>query len=420
MAGAGLPAQAGEMLGWKPMHVRPYPSSAKRRQRLLAALAVSSTALLLSSCASPGVPQPPSLHLARVVTDTTAQRVGQDVHLHWTTPSRTTDGLNVSAPQAAEICREVNPQMPMAALAQPSAGRSGKRARTTAPQTAGNCDAVLHLSVKPGPMDLDDHLPVQLTTDPVRALAYRVRILNRDGRSAGWSLPAFAAAGEAPAPVMGLRATAQRDGALLEWQPVDSDVLVQLDRFLAAPTAAKHRGKASGLDLSEDQPTEIQLRTGKEDSPARDPGGTVDRSAERGQHYNYRAQRIRVVQVAGNRLDLRSALSAPVTLVMEDRFAPFAPTGLASIPGVQDEKPVIDLSWQANIEDDLAGYNVYRRSSSSGPFTRLNSKPVAGPAFSDTTTTPSRSYTYRVTAVDNDGNESSPSEEITETARPQQ
>lgn len=402
------------------MHVRPYPSSAKQRQRLLAALAASSTALLLSSCASPGVPQPPSLHLATLVTDMTAQRVSQNVRLHWTTPSRTTDGLSVSAPQIAEVCRELNPQMPSPAQARPTGGGPGKRARTTVPQTAGNCDAVLHLSVKPGPTDLDDHLPVQLTTDPVRALGYRVRILNRDGRSAGWSLPAFAAAGEAPAPVMGLHATAERDGALLEWQPVDSDVLVELDRLVEAPTATKHPGKTSGLDLSEEQPTEVRLRTGKDDAVARDPGGTVDRSAVRGQQYTYRAQRIRMVEMAGIRLELRSEVSAPATLVMKDRFAPSPPTGLASIPGVQEEKPVIDLSWQANTENDLAGYNVYRRSSSGGQFTRLNSKPLAGPAFSDTTTSPSASYTYRVTAVDNDSNESSPSEEITETARPQQ
>jgi fibronectin type 3 domain-containing protein len=105
---------------------------------------------------------------------------------------------------------------------------------------------------------------------------------------------------------------------------------------------------------------------------------------------------------------------------MKDRFAPSAPTGLASIPGAENGRPIINLSWQANTENDLAGYNVYRRTGPSGPFTRMTSKPVAGPAFSDTAVDPAATYTYRVTAVDNDGNESSPSEEITETAGPQQ
>jgi len=404
------------------MHVRPYPSSAIRRQRLLAALASSSAALLISSCASPGVPQPPSLHLPRVVTDLTAQRTGQNVHLHWTTPERTTDGLAVSSPLTAEVCREENAAMmkPAQTKAEAAAKPAGKNSGAAAPQAIAGCEVVLHLTVKPGATDADDPLPAALVADPVRPLGYRVRLLNPKGRSAGLSLPAFAAAGDAPAPVTGLHATAERDGALLEWQPVEGNVLVELDRTLETPPAAKPAAKQSGIDLSEEQPTEVRLRTGKEDAPSKDPGGTLDRTAVRGQRYSYRAQRIRVVEMADRRLELRSTVSAAASLTMKDRFAPSAPTGLASIPGTANGRPVIDLSWQASTENDLAGYNVYRRTGSSGPFTRVTSKPLVGPAFSDTSVDPAGTYTYRVTAVDHDGNESSPSEEITETAGSQQ
>jgi hypothetical protein len=298
--------------------------------------------------------------------------------------------------------------------------RPDKNDPAAAPQTVAGCDVVLRVVVKPGAADADDPLPAALTTDPVRPLGYRVRILNPKGRSAGLSLPAFAAAGDAPAPVMGLHATAERDGALLEWKPVDAEALVELDRTLETPPAAKAHAKRSNLDLSEEQPTEVRLRTGKEDAPAKDPGGTVDRTAVRGQQYSYRAQRLRVVEIAGNRLELRSTLSSPAFLSMKDRFAPSAPTGLDSIPGTENGRPVINLSWQANTENDLAGYNVYRRTGPSGPFTRMTNKPVAGPAFSDTGVYPAATYTYRVTAVDNDGNESGPSEEIAETTGSQQ
>ncbi|HEU4637037.1 MAG TPA: fibronectin type III domain-containing protein [Edaphobacter sp.] len=399
------------------MHVRPTPSSVPRRQRLLAVLAASSAALLLSSCASPGVPLPPSLHLPRVVTDLTAERVGQNVHLHWTTPARTTDGLNVPAPLNAEVCREENAAMGAPAPGKAGAARSSKKTTgAIGPQAAAGCDVVLRLTVKPGESAADDPLPAHLATDPVRPLGYRIRILNPDGRSAGYSVPAFAAAGEVPATVVGLHATAQRDGALVEWQPVDAIVVVELDRTLLSPAPKKRADKRSGLDLSDEQPTEVRLRTAEEDAAAKDPGGTLDRSAVRGQRYTYRAQRIRIVQIAGKRLELRSTLSAPASFVMKDRFAPSVPTGLASIRSVQNGRPVIDLSWQANTEVDLAGYNVYRRSGAEGSFTRINSKPVVGPAYSDTAITPGTSYTYRITAVDNDGNESRPSEEINETA----
>jgi len=370
------------------------------------------------------VPQPPSLHLPRVVTDLTALRAGKSVHLHWTTPARTTDGLNVPAPLIAEVCRQESAPMgnPAAARAgaSKSAGGNPRDTQRAAPQSIPGCDIVLHLTVKPGATDADDSLPSDLTSDPVRVLGYRVRILNSKGHSAGLSLAAFAAAGDAPAPVTGLRATAQPDGALVEWQPADENVVVELDRRLTTPPAAKRSEKRPGLGLSEEQPAEIRLRTAKEDDSTKDPGGLVDRTAARGQQYSYRAQRIRVAYVDGNRVEIRSTLSAPADLTMRDRFAPSAPTGLASIIDMQEGKAVIDLSWQASTEMDLAGYNVYRRLGSSGQFTRLTNRPIPGPAFSDAAVKSTTTYTYRVTAVDNDGNESKPSDEITETARPQQ
>jgi hypothetical protein len=198
------------------------------------------------------------------------------------------------------------------------------------------------------------------------------------------------------------------------------EVVVELDRTLAAQPVARQPAKHSEFDLSEQQPTEVRLRVTKGDAAGKDPAGTFDRSVVRGRQYTYRAQRIRPVQMGGQRLELRSALSAPAILTMKDRFAPAAPTGLASIPGAQNGRPIINLSWQASTENDLAGYNVYRRIGSTGTFTLLTTKPAAGPAFSDTEIAPATSYTYRVTAVDHDGNESKPSDEITETAGPRQ
>lgn len=325
----------------------------------------------------------------------------------------------------AEICRETDAPIPGPVPAHTGSGRSSTPAAQHAahpagPQTSDGCNVVLRLAIKPGAGDANDRLPAALTGDPVRVLGYRIRLLNPQGRSAGYSQPAFAAAGEAPAEVKGLHATAERDGALLEWQPTDMDVMVELDRTLAAQPVARKPAKHSEFDLSDQQPTEVRLRVTRGDAAGKDPGGTFDRSVVRGRQYTYRAQRIRLVQLAGTRLELRSALSAPAILTMKDHFAPAAPTGLASIPGTQNGRPIIDLSWQASTENDLAGYNVYRRIGSTGPFTLLTTKPAVGPAFSDTEIAPATSYTYRVTAVDHDGNESKPSDETTETAGPQQ
>ena len=55
----------------------------------------------------------------------------------------------------------------------------------------------------------------------------------------------------------------------------------------------------------------------------------------------------------------------------------------------------------------LAGYNVYR-DGGDGNKTRLNTAPVALPAFHDDTVTVGQRYRYSVTAVDAKGNESVP------------
>ncbi|HEY0163120.1 MAG TPA: fibronectin type III domain-containing protein, partial [Edaphobacter sp.] len=335
------------------------------------------------------------------VADLAAERVGDEVHLHWTTSSHSTDRLNALTPITAEVCREASPQPKAAKPAPP-------------PQTVAGCDTVLHLTVKPGATEADDRLPAPLTAGAAALVGYRVRLLNPKGHSAGYSNSALVPAGEAPAPVAGLKATATRNGAMIEWQPNDSAPLIELDRTLVS--AAKPAQKKAAMSLPEDQPAEIRLRSGKEDMLRKDPGGTLDRSALRGQQYSYTAQRIRVVTINGTRYEMRSAVSAPLALAMKDSFPPAAPTGLAAIPGSQGEAATIDLSWQPDVEPDVSGYNVYRREGAAGSFERVTAKPALGPAFSDATVAAGHSYTYRVTAVDSAGNESAPSSETTETA----
>ena len=110
---------------------------------------------------------------------------------------------------------------------------------------------------------------------------------------------------------------------------------------------------------------------------------------------------------------------------MKNTFPPHPPTGLEAIPGgATAADRSIDLSWTPNTDPDLAGYNVYRqdidaKGAAAGTAARLNTIPVAGPAYRDQTAVPGRRYAYHVTAVDTAGNESAPSADVQETAREQ-
>src|ERR1022692_1710712 len=100
--------------------------------------------LLLAGCASPGPPLPPSLKLPDVATGLTARRVGDQVMLHWTTPTRTTHKLLIRGPVTAEICRVAGAG---GVQAQAATARKPDRA------AASECAAVVRETMAPGASD---------------------------------------------------------------------------------------------------------------------------------------------------------------------------------------------------------------------------------------------------------------------------
>ncbi len=91
---------------------------------------------------------------------------------------------------------------------------------------------------------------------------------------------------------------------------------------------------------------------------------------------------------------------------------PKKPTSLTVVPGVGR----IFLTWNENSEADLAGYNVYRSVRSGKDYRRLTDKPISRTTYSDETVKPQTTYYYVVRAVDQAGNESQPSKEMSASA----
>ena len=96
---------------------------------------------------------------------------------------------------------------------------------------------------------------------------------------------------------------------------------------------------------------------------------------------------------------------------LPDTTPPAAPTGLAAAAG--DGR--VDLTWAANGEGDLDGYNVYRSTTPGGPYGQINGALVGSPAYTDATVANGTTYHYVVTAVDTSGNESADSAEASAT-----
>jgi murein DD-endopeptidase MepM/ murein hydrolase activator NlpD len=87
--------------------------------------------------------------------------------------------------------------------------------------------------------------------------------------------------------------------------------------------------------------------------------------------------------------------------------APAPPTGLTA----EEDDGQVTLSWEANDEDDLSEYRLYRGTSSE-PTTQVATIPEGTTRHPDRDVNNGTTYYYRLTAVDTDGNESGYSNEV--------
>lgn len=65
----------------------------------------------------------------------------------------------------------------------------------------------------------------------------------------------------------------------------------------------------------------------------------------------------------------------------------------------------VDLTWAQNDYEVLGGYHLYRSTSATGSFTRLNDTILSATSYTDTAVKPGVTYYYYFTMVDTDGNE---------------
>ena len=264
-------------------------------------------------------------------------------------------------------------------------------------------------------------LPADLQTGPARALHYSVRICNGRGKGAAFA-DVLTAAGDAPAPILGLTALPVAGGIALRWQPgagpQDRTLLRVTRGEPAAPAFRKTPGEATSATASapatataSKPPTTSLMAL---EPSARDAGGALDVAGRAGVEQVYTVYRSRTVRI-GNADVLLEGEAASVTVAATALAPPpVPPTGLEAVANTLGA-PSIDLVWQAGTEPGVSGYLVYRseyRSGGGGTATQLTASPVRGFSYSDGTARPGAVYRYSVAAVSTDGRAGSRSPEI--------
>ena len=371
----------------------------RRRWSLLGLLIPWSAAI---GCGEPGSPQPPSLNLPAPVTTLAASRIGDTVHLTWTSTDKTTDHTTPTGSVTTHICRI---------------------------QGSGPCEFVADEKKKLGvPASFDDQLPRTITAGKRELMTYYVELDNHAQKSAGRSNAAYAAGGKAPEPVSGLSASLRAEGVVLHWDAEQgSDCLVckvKIERLLqglpiARPAKPKASSKSSkGLSpmaTPEPSPRQTLEVVAPPDGLSNE---AVDTSITFGESYEYRVQRTDSVQLDGHTLEVFGEQSGPVTIATRDTFPPAVPQDLAVV--ADGPSRAIDLSWSPDSETDLAGYIVYRRDATGNaqPQRVSGPSPLTAPSFHDTQVQAGVRYAYSVSAVDQSGNESARSPESEESLSP--
>ena len=338
---------------------------------------------LFTSCGSPGVPLPPSLELARPITDLHAFRKGNQVYLTWTIPTQTTDRQNLRHGGVVDICQAIGTAITRCgtSVAQVPFQRVPRNA--PAKQKAGT---------------YADRVP--LAPSPTSNFVYAVSVLNAYNRSAGLSNQVQVPAAPTLEPPSDFRAQLTVDGVQLSWHAV----LVPEIPGLRFVYRVYRREQGTNKDAIAGE------------LPADDPNSTglIDRSFEWEKAYDYHATVVTMIQAAnGTEQQVEGDDTSSVAVVAHDVFPPATPTGLQAVFSGPGQKPFIDLVWTPNIEADLAGYNVYRHEQGGQPI-KLNSDLIKSPDFRDATVVPAHQYFYSISAVDVRGNESPHSAEANE------
>ena len=201
-----------------------------------------------------------------------------------------------------------------------------------------------------------------------RDITVEVRAVTAKGRASQWSAPVRLHVETPLATPQDLRASAAPDGVRLTWSANGEN------EFRVTRRDGQH-------------PAGAVIGTAKTSE-------YTDKTAAFGTHYEYAVQAIKGAA--------ESEPTASVSIKPVDTFPPAPPAGLSASAVAGS----IELTWERNTEPDFKGYRVYR-ATAGGAFASIATD-VPAPAYSDHDVKAGTLYRYRVTAVDQVGNESAP------------
>lgn len=336
--------------------------------------AVAAGLIVLAGCGVKNPPQPPVIRVADPIRDLTVYQRDRQAVLSWTYPSSTSAGEPLHDLESIELWR--------ATLLQVEAPPPGEKPRdrelnrqlllSNGERIAVLDRAALDAATRGARLEWLDDLEAWRRAEPSdqpQMIWYAVRSVCCGGRESGLSNIARLVPETPPAPPTGLELAAEADGIRLTWVPTD-ELPVLVER--SADAEVWHT--VTGTPLT--------------------TGEWLDRGAEQNRGWNYRLRSVRP-RAGGPRIV--GEPGPPVGIFYPDVYPPAVPEDLVCLP----EGTRVRLRWRP--VDGAAGYRVVRESE--GEASALLATGLQAAQFEDDAPPPGTS-SYRVSAVDEAGNES--------------
>lgn len=365
------------------MYSEPRHSAAPHRSLgAYLALSVLLLPLLFTACGKKGDPIPPLRAVPKPVEDLALRQQGSDFLLEFTYPTVTLGGTAIPGLEQVEVLQFVQPPPPedLSATVDPrQVSAAGTSIAVLTPDDLSSATSGNRVFLR---------LPVPATAegDEPPLYAFGVRTTANNGEISGISNIVSVVPQTPPEPPRDLRLIPSPQGLRIDWS-FDGEEMQGFNVYRRDVRSRAYR------------------------RPLRQVGGEersyLDPSARFGQRYIYT-----VTTVLNRDPLIESRLSGEAEAFYQDRFAPEPPSALVVLAEVDQ----VRLRWEASGSRDVVGYHLYRKRPE-GDFLRITQTPVSGREYLDTGVATGQTLTYRLTAVDNQGNEGQPGEEVTVTVR---
>ncbi|HET9527364.1 MAG TPA: hypothetical protein VFO99_14420 [Pyrinomonadaceae bacterium] len=343
-------------------------------------------AIVLAGCGKRRPPLPPIERVQQRTELLSGAQQGNEVILSWPAPQRNAPDSSVQSIRRIDVYRLAEkPGAPLALTEEEFAARSTLVGSVTYEQIQTAGDTLTYRDV------------LELAGEPTR-LRYALRYVNASGQRAAFSnfLTIEPAARIAQAPVLAPEPKLTEDAITITWQPppanIDGSTPVNLLGY-----------NVYRMEESQSEPSQVPLNSAL-------VSGTEysDKNFQFGNNYRYV---VRSVSLGTGGAQVESLNSNAVPIAARDIFPPAPPERPSIAPDPSFGR--LAIFFAANKETDIAGYNIYRSTDPNLPkdqWTKLNQSLLTRTTYQDERVESGKTYYYYLTAVDQAGNVSQPSD----------